>query len=183
MSLQLKIMLGGVALLAVVAVWRVVTYEDMDSDEVRIRKLERAGDVAGLAKEIGHKKLKVVRKALSALGRIGSDEAVGQIAKTLSGDKRPKVRAAAAVIIGKSRACREMDAVLTAMIDASDPIGRRSAAEAAWRIFGRNLTYDPKAPHDARRAKGEYFRMIWNKDKERIIEHWETRKKRPKEGN
>ena len=169
-------------MLAVGAIWRWMTYEGavdpkMGSDEARIRRLERAGDVAGLADEIAGAKLKVVRLALSALGRVGGDGAAGHIGKTLAGEKRPAVRAAAARVIGTARIYGQVDALLTAMVEDDELSVRTTAAEAMWRILLRRLQYDAEAPREDRKTAVGVIRADWEKDKEHIIEYYELKHK------
>ena len=182
MALRQKVMLGVAVVLAAVAVWRYMTY-DSSADpggseyERRIRNLERAGDVAGLAAEIGNAQLAAAKMALAALGHIGTPEATAHVAKALAEADRKEVRSAAASVIGTTRAYSEMDALLTAMVSEKDLTVRRSAAGATWRIFGRRSQYNAEAPESERKADVDEVRAVWNKDKEHIIQFYTMKRK------
>ena len=182
MSLRQKIMLGIAAVLAVAAVWRYVTYEDDGNPagkdfEARISKLEHDGNVSGLAAEIADSQIEAARMALSALGRIGTPEATGHIGRAMTGKKDVKIRAAAAAVIGKSRAYREMDSLLTVMVNDEKSVVRLSAANAVNVIIGRRCPYDARASLDRRRADVDYIRQGWQAAKKQIIKYHEMKRK------
>ena len=182
MALREKILVGVAVVLAGVAVWLYVT-PDSDDDptdsafERRIHRLERAGDVAGLAAELDNTHLAAAKMALWALGRIGTPEATAHVAKALAGAKRMGIRSAAATVIGSTHACNEVDALLTAMVQEKELSVRRSAAGAVWRILKRRCAYNAEATESERKADVDRVRADWNKDKEHVIQYYEMKRK------
>ena len=148
-----------------------------DEYEKRIRKLERGGDVAGLVAEIGNTQLEAAKRALWALGHIGTPEATGHVGKALAGVKRKEIRSAAATVIGSTHACNEVDGLLTAMVRDKELSVRRSAAGAVWRILRRRNAYDANAPESKRKADVDTIRADWTKDKEHIIRFYKMKRK------
>lgn len=140
MSLRLKIMLGAAALLAAAAVWRWVTYEGsvdpgMGADEAHILELERDGDLKGLNEVVtGSSKVKVVRMALAAMGRIGGDKAAEYLAAAMTAS-RPEVRAAAAANYPRVR--MQSTAAPLARLAREDEVAsvRATAVEAIGRMY------------------------------------------------
>jgi len=131
-------MIGIACVLAIVTVWWYTTgqnddYADMDAAQARILKLERAGDVPGLAAEVANPEARVARLALAALGRVATPPAVEQIVAATS-DGRPKVRSAAA--LAYSTALKQADAPLltTLLLGDKDPAVRITAASAIARM-------------------------------------------------
>ena len=143
MSLRLKIMLGAAALLAVVAVWRWMTYEgnvdpDMGAEEAHILELERDGDLEGLNEVVANSsKAKVARMALAAMGRIGGDEAAKYLTAAMTAS-RPEVRAAAAANYPQVR-MRSTAAPLAKLAREDEVASVRATAVEA---IGRMYAYD-----------------------------------------
>ncbi len=200
MPLRLRILICVAVVCALVTAWRFLIYEGGDTDAVRSRilKLERDGDVDGLAEMIPDSDVPVACLVLAALGRIGTDAAVEHIVRATE-DQRPRVRAAAAsgyanarakpdaaplsrlardedpgvratavAGIGRMYAYDEMDTLLWVMANDSDVMTCRNAAQAAAAIFGRSYRYTPDADRATRTRQVAIISSEWQREKDTV---------------
>ena len=129
------VILGGIAVvLAVIVGWRFIGGSGGSDDPFsRIDALEAAGDVDGLAREISNPNVKIARLAVLALGRIGGDQAVGQVVKAMK-DIRPPVREAAAGALGQAGGEEQIPILAGAAAEDKAAIVRATALRALGRL-------------------------------------------------
>ena len=206
------ILIGIALVLGVVVAWRFTTGGDsVDADETtaRIDKLERAGDVRELAREVAKADVRVARRAVLALGRVGR-EAVREIEQALK-DTRPKVREAASVALGRAgdedeapalaavatgdesssvrasavqalgrmRAYTEMETLLQALND-EDIAVRRRANTAIVKVVGAGVGFQASDPPAKRAQAIRELRAMWMKMKAKTEEFYKARRSRRK---
>jgi HEAT repeat protein len=196
------VVLGGIAIGRFVLPQRVDPPRGPDPAAERIEKHRREKNVKALAKEIGSKKESTARRAVAALGRIGT-EAMGHIkeamadprprvreraaqafadagrhdeaaplAKMVREDRSANVRAAAVSGLEHMFAFDQMDTIIAAMDD-QDVAVRRRASAAARRFSGVVVGYKAEDPPDKRRAAIATLREVWEREKAGRYKYWE----------
>lgn len=101
---------------------RILQAEDERRWDVDLRSLFSARNAA------------VRSRAALAAGRIGDEDAVGDLIKLLQRDDEPYVRAMAAFALGEVEAPSGANALLTTLKEANDPLVRARAVEALGKI-------------------------------------------------
>jgi len=206
--LRLVVLIAVAVVLAGLVIWQLAfpgeddASAEPDAAAARIEELRRERNVAGLAKEVSASDARTARRAVAALGRIGS-EAVQQVKQAMRDprprvreqaassfaevaqredaaplarlaveDKSPNVRAAAVSGLNRMCAYDQMESLLAAMMD-GDIIVRRRAYRAAKRFACVQVAYRADDPPSKRRAAVQQLRAEWLKHRDRARRYWE----------
>jgi len=216
-SPRFAVLIGLAVVLASIAVWRLLLSggdepaDKSDPNAARIARLRQQRNVAALGRELTNPNPDVARRAIAALGEIGSESLdhvrgaladarprvrekaaatyahvaqhkdAAPLARLATTDESPNVRAAAVSGLDRMMAFEQMDAILAAMDD-PDVLVRRRAANAAERFACVRVGYNADASPAQRQAAIERLRAEWLKSQQRAAKYWEMIRTKPPTG-